>query len=321
MELESLLFPKNIQTKELKANHASFSLDPLERGYGYTLGYALKQIALFSLSGQSITQVKIEGIKTRSDLIPSIEESLDELLLNIKGLLFSTKEGVETGTLTLEYKGSTKKSIVGGDFTLSSGLQLLNPEHEIATFVASGKDKTLNITATVETGTGYLEPEKDITDGIFHLDASFSPVLYCNYNVQKARVKQNTDLDKLVLEIMTNGSLSPSLAISQAAQLLQSQMTDIIDASTIKNIPKIEPQNSINPFFLKRVEELELTVRSANCLKAENIRYIGELLQKTESSLLRTPNFGKKSLNEIKAKLESLDYSLGTIIENWPEDL
>ena len=223
---------------------------------------------------------------------------------------------MDAGTASLKKKGKAQ-ALTGADLVLSEGLTLLNPDHIIATLVDK---KELNIEAHITTGRGYVSQTDVNKDGFFMLDGSYSPILRFNYSVENARVEQKTDLDKLVIDISTDGSISPADALSKSAVMLQNIMSELVDTDAVAERLHVEEEPEIDPFLLKPVEELDLTVRSANCLKSENIRYIGELVQRTESSLLKTPNFGKKSLTEIKEKITENGYSLGTIVENWPED-
>jgi DNA-directed RNA polymerase subunit alpha len=316
MELEYLLYPTNIDTKNKSEAHSRISLDPLERGFGYTLGFALRECMLFSLPGCSLTSVNINNTGSLSDNFDATQEGLDEVLLNIKGLLFKLDEGVLSGEIKLKKKAKSQK-ITGNDFALSDGLSILNPEHIVATTIDK---KELQIHAHITSGKGYQSQDKINENNYFQLDGSYSPILKFNYSVESARVAQKTDLDKLVLDIVTDGSITPSEALSDCANILQNTMSDLVDTEAVAERLHVEEEPQVDPFLLKPVEELDLTVRSANCLKSENIRYIGELVRRTESSLLKTPNFGRKSLTEIKEKLCENGYSLGTIIENWPAD-
>jgi DNA-directed RNA polymerase subunit alpha len=316
MELEYLLHPTNINTKDKGDADTRITLEPLERGFGYTLGFALRECMLFSLSGCSLTAVSINKKTSLSNELNATKEPIDEVLLNIKGLLFTLDDEVDAGTASLKKKGKAQ-ALTGADLVLSEGLTLLNPDHIIATLVDK---KELNIEAHITTGRGYVSQTDVNKDGFFMLDGSYSPILRFNYSVENARVEQKTDLDKLVIDISTDGSISPADALSKSAVMLQNIMSELVDTDAVAERLHVEEEPEIDPFLLKPVEELDLTVRSANCLKSENIRYIGELVQRTESSLLKTPNFGKKSLTEIKEKITENGYSLGTIVENWPED-
>ncbi|WP_119343351.1 DNA-directed RNA polymerase subunit alpha [Facilibium subflavum] len=317
MALEHLLHPTNINLQDKDKNNAKIVLEPLERGFGYTLGFALKQIMLQSLSGASLTKVKInEGIDNYETKIACIE-TISELILNLQAIEFKLADDVAKGTVSIKLSGKARE-VYAADLTVSEGVEILTPEVFICQY--EGKEK-LDIEAVVALGVGYQPAEKIFEDAYFLLDASFSPVVSFSYNVENARVAQKTDLDKLILNVQTDGSLSPSEALAVAARNIQSQMSEIVDEEQLAERMQVEEEPQIDPFLLKTVEELDLTVRSANCLKSENIRYIGELVQRSESELMKTPNFGKKSLTEIKEKLGSYGYSLGTFVESWPQDL
>ncbi|MCF6767169.1 DNA-directed RNA polymerase subunit alpha [Thiotrichales bacterium 19S11-10] len=313
-QIGHLLHPTQIDTKEKDDSTCRITLEPFERGFGYTLGYALRQTMLFSLSGCSLTHVKVNDITDLNQKFDVTHEPLDEVLLNIKGLLLTLEEGTDQATISLSKNAKKDTHIKGSDFNLPEGVNLLNPDHEIGILKANG---ALKIEAKISRGRGYFEPEENNVDGYFQLDSTFSPVLRCNYTVENARVEQRTDLDKLIFDITTDGSIAPTDALSLSADMLRNQMGNLIDEEAIQARIVVEEKPEIDPFLLRSVEDLDLTVRSANCLKSENIRYIGELVQRTESSLLKTPNFGKKSLNEIKAKLTEYGYSLGMIVPNW----
>ena len=313
MALEQLLYPSSIETKESEDESSSkIIIEPLERGFGYTLGYALRQTMLFSLPGCAIHQVKINDIKSLTEEIKDTVEPIDELILNIKGILVSMDEDIQETTIKLSKKGKNQ-TVLASDFDTPNGVNILNPDTVIAN--VNGE---LNIDAKIIRGRGYKGTESVIKDGYFQLDCTFSPVLKFNYSIDNARVERKTDLNKLSLDILTDGSISATEALSACTVMLQNQMSNMVDAEAIEERLKVEEEPQIDPFLLRPVEDLDLTVRSANCLKSENIRYIGELVQRTESALLKTPNFGKKSLTEIKAKLLENGYSLGTIVEDWP---
>ncbi|WP_116964392.1 DNA-directed RNA polymerase subunit alpha [Fastidiosibacter lacustris] len=316
MALEHLLHPTTVNNQERIGNQAKITLEPLERGFGHTLGFSLKQIMLHVLSGASLTKVKFnDGVNSEVKLATT--ESVEELLLNLQIIKFKLDSAHTTGNISIKLSGKARE-VYAADLTLSEGVEILNPDVLICQYV--GKDK-LSIEGWIESGAGYKPANQNFIDGYFMLDASFSPVVSLNYNVENARVAQRTDLDKLILDVQTDGSLTPSEALSLAAQKIQSQMSRIVDEEALAERLHIEEEPKIDPFLLKTVEELDLTVRSANCLKSENIRYIGELVQRTESELMKTPNFGRKSLNEIKEKLSSYGYSLGTIVGDWSRDL
>lgn len=316
MALEHLLHPTTVNNFEKNDREAKIILEPLERGVGYTLGFSLKQILANTLSGAALTKVKFnDGADALATLATS--ETLEEILLNLQSVEFNLAAEHKKATISLRISGKSKE-IYAADLTLSEGLGVLNPNLYICRY--EGKEK-FTIEGQVDVGVGYQAAKEGFVDGWFMLDASYSPIVSFSYNVENARVAQKTDLDKLILTIQTDGSLMPSEALSLAAQKLQMQMTNIVDEEALAERLYVEEEPQIDPFLLKTVEELDLTVRSANCLKSEHIRYIGELVQCTESELMKTPNFGRKSLNEIKEKLSSYGYSLGTIVTDWPKDL
>lgn len=318
MALENLLHPTNIKIDEYAKNATKFSFEALERGVGYTLGYALKQTMLYSVEGACITSIKINDGKITSldDIIPC-DETVADIILNVKALPITLAEGVETGTITFDLSGS-EEEIFSEEAKLSEGLEITEE-----VFICSyNGGKKLKIEAKVEKGTGYIQVAENFKDGEFLLDAAFSPITFCEFEIKDARVGRRTDLDQLRLDIKTNGNVSGEEALRLAATKIQNQLRNIVDVEEInKGIFVEDPTKNIDPILLKHVEELNLTARSSNCLKAVNIRFIGELVQKTENELLKAPNFGKKSLTEIKDKLSELGLSLGTAIDNWPEDL
>jgi DNA-directed RNA polymerase subunit alpha len=276
----------------------------------------LKQILANTLSGAALTKVKFnDGADALAKLATS--ETLEEILLNLQSVEFNLAAEYKKATISLKISGKSKE-IYAADLTLSEGLGVLNPDLYICRY--EGKEK-VTIEGEVDVGVGYQAAKEGFVDGWFMLDASYSPIVSFSYSVENARVAQKTDLDKLILTIQTDGSLTPSEALSLGAQKLQMQMANMIDEEALAERLYVEEEPKIDPFLLKTVEELDLTVRSANCLKSEHIRYIGELVQCTESELMKTPNFGRKSLNEIKEKLSSYGYSLGTIVADWPKDL
>ncbi|WP_119327830.1 DNA-directed RNA polymerase subunit alpha [Cysteiniphilum halobium] len=316
MALEHLLHPTTVNNLEKNDKEAKIILEPLERGFGYTLGFSLKQILANALSGAALTRVKFNDGDDLSVKLPTTE-TVEEILLNLQAIEFKLSPEHKTAEIAIKLSGKAKE-IYAADLTVSEGLEILNPDVYICHY--EGKEK-LSIDGHIDLGVGYIAAEQNFADGWFMLDASYSPIVSCSYNVENARVAQKTDLDKLILEIKTDGSLTPSEALSLAAQKIQTQMSNIVDEDELAERLYVEEEPQIDPFLLKTVEELDLTVRSANCLKSENIRYIGELVQRTESELMKTPNFGRKSLNEIKEKLSSYGYSLGTIVDDWPKEL
>ena len=313
------LTPKHIQVEQHSATRASVVLEPLERGFGHTLGNALRRILLSSMPGCAITEVEIDGVLHEYSTIEGIQEDVIEILLNLKGVAVKLNVQDEA-ELTLEKTG--EGIVTAGDFQLDHDVEIANPDHVIAHLNTSG---SLRLKARVGRGRGY-EPadvrmaneEEDRVIGSLLIDASYSPVRRVAYKVDSARVEQSTDLDKLIIDLETNGTLDPEEAIRRAATILQQQVSIFVDLERENEPETVEQEDEIDPILLRPVDDLELTVRSANCLKAENIYYIGDLIRRTEVELLKTPNLGKKSLTEIKDVLASRGLSLGMRLENWP---
>ncbi|MEH6552164.1 MAG: DNA-directed RNA polymerase subunit alpha [Pseudomonadales bacterium] len=313
------LTPKVIGVDQVSATHAKVTLEPLERGFGHTLGNALRRILLSSMPGAAITDIEIDGVLHEYSTIEGVREDVIEILLNLKGLAV-IMHGAEEAVLTLNAVGPGV--VTGADIQLTADMEIVNPEHVIAHL----DDATeLNMRLIVGIGRGYVpvdgrETEEDETKpiGRLQLDASYSPVRRVSYVVESARVEQRTDLDKLVLNLETNGTLDPEEAIRRAATILQQQLAVFVDLESVGEAEPEELLEEIDPILLRPVDDLELTVRSANCLKAESIYYIGDLVQRTEVELLKTPNLGKKSLTEIKDVLASRGLSLGLRLDNWP---
>ncbi len=316
--LPELLKPRLVEVQKVNATHAKIVLEPLERGFGHTLGNALRRILLSSMPGCAVVEAEIEGVLHEYSTIEGVQEDVIDILLNLKQLAIAMHTRDET-TLKLNKKGPG--AVTAGDIALDHDVEIINPEHIIANLTKAGE---LNMTIKVLRGRGYqpsnvrLAADEDRPIGRLQLDASFSPVRRVAYAVESARVDQRTDLDKLIIELETNGTIDPEETIRHAANILQEQLTHFIDlrGRTEEQPAKEEPE--VDPILLRPVDDLELTVRSANCLKAENIYYIGDLIQKTEVELLKTPNLGKKSLTEIKDVLASKGLSLGMRLENWP---
>jgi DNA-directed RNA polymerase subunit alpha len=318
----TLLKPKAIQVEPLGGHKAKATLEPFERGYGHTLGNALRRVLLSSMVGYAPTEVTIAGVLHEYSAIDGVQEDVVHIMLNLKGVVFRLHNRDEV-TLVLRKEG--EGAVTAGDIQTPHDVEIINPEHVIAHLSQGGK---LDMQIKVEKGRGYVpgnlrrygdEPTKSI--GRIVLDASFSPVRRVSYAVENARVEQRTDLDKLVMEIETNGAIAPEEAIRQSARILVEQLAFFgqIDVNPIDSIITPGPRPTpFDPILLRPVDELELTVRSANCLKAENIYYIGDLIQRTETELLKTPNLGRKSLNEIKEVLASRGLTLGARLENWP---
>jgi DNA-directed RNA polymerase subunit alpha len=320
----NLLKPnKAIQVEPLGGNRAKVTLEPFERGYGHTLGNALRRVLLSSMVGHAPTEVTIAGVLHEYSTIDGVQEDVVHIMLNLKGVVFRLHNRDEV-TLVLRKEG--EGPVTAGDIQTPHDVEIINQDHVIAHLSQGGK---LDMQIKVEKGRGYVpgnlrrygdEPTKSI--GRIVLDASFSPVNRVSYAVENARVEQRTDLDKLVMEIQTNGAISPEEAIRASAKILCEQLAIFAqlepNGQGIFDAPVQRQAANFDPILLRPVDELELTVRSANCLKAENIYYIGDLIQRTETELLKTPNLGRKSLNEIKEVLASRGLTLGARLENWP---
>lgn len=317
-KVAEFLKPRIVDLQVFSNSHAKVTLEPLERGFGHTLGNALRRILLSSMPGSAVTEVEINGVLHEYTTIEGVQEDVIDIVLNLKGLAFIMRDR-DVVSLTLKKKGPGP--VRGADIELSHDVDLVNPEHLIAHLTNAGE---LNMTLKVEKGRGYqpsgvrFDAETERPIGVLQLDASFSPVKRVSYVVESARVEQRTDLDKLVIDLVTNGTIEPEEAIRRAATILQDQLTVFVDLQSKDETIQARPQQEVDPILLRPVDDLELTVRSANCLKAENIYYIGDLIQRTEVELLKTPNLGKKSLTEIKDVLGTHGLSLGMRLENWP---
>lgn len=321
--MQSLLKPKTIQVEQLAANRSKVVLEPFERGYGHTLGNALRRVLLSSMPGFAPTEVTIAGVLHEYSSIDGVHEDVVNILLNLKGVVFKLHNRDE---VTLSLRKDTEGVVTAADIQTPHDVEIVNPEHVIAHLASRGK---LDMQIKVEKGRGYVpgtmrrhadEPTKSI--GRIVLDASFSPVKRVSYTVESARVEQRTDLDKLIVDIETNGALSAEDAVRASAKILVEQLAVFaqLEGGEVEALMTASGRSSaqFDPVLLRPVDELELTVRSANCLKAENIHYIGDLIQRTENELLKTPNLGRKSLNEIKEVLASRGLTLGMKLEAWP---
>ena len=311
-----LLVPTEIQVDDVTPNLSKITLEPLERGFGHTLGNALRRILLSSMPGAAVTDVAIDGISHEYSTIEGVREDVIDILLNIKDMPVNIIEG-NHAEITLDVTGPC--DVLASSFEVPGTVELVNPDFHIATIV----DKVnLKMTLTVRTGRGYepadLRDDEERVVGALKVDASYSPVRRVSYTVDNARFEKRTDLDKLVIELETDGTLDPKLAIEHSATILQQQLSAFVDLDAIAEQEAKKDQNDFDPILLRSIEELELTVRSTNCLKAESIFLIGDLIHRSEFDLLKTPNLGKKSLNEIKDVLASKDLSLGMNVENWP---
>jgi len=318
MQATSFLKPRIIDVQSVAPFHAKVTMEPFERGYGHTLGNALRRVLLSSMPGYAPTEVQISGVLHEYSTIEGVQEDVVDILLNLKGVVFKLHSAAEA-QLQLSKRG--EGPVTAADIELTHDVEVVNPEHVIAHLSPGGN---LEMTLKVERGRGYqpgnmrIVPEDSKGIGRIILDASFSPVRRVSYQVEAARVEQRTDLDKLIMDIETNGAIEPQDAIQYAARVLVDQL--MVFAAIESTAPAIEEKKTppVDPILLRPVDDLELTVRSANCLKAENIYYIGDLIQRTETELLKTPNLGRKSLNEIKEVLAARGLTLGMKLENWP---
>jgi DNA-directed RNA polymerase subunit alpha len=313
--VNDLLKPRNVEVEQLGPNHARVSLEPLERGFGHTLGNALRRILLSSIPGAAITEVQIEGVVHEYSAVEGVQEDVLDVLLNLKNVAIRMHSR-DSATLTLSKSG--KGPVTAGDIQLDHDIEIVNPELVIAN-LTGGK---LNMTLRVTRGRGYqpalARPEEEgVGIGMLKLDASYSPVRRVSYSVERARVEQRTDLDKLILDIDTNGGVDAAEAVRQAARILRDQLTIFVGLEAEETVAVAGGKKDLSPILFRPIDELELGVRSTNCLKAENIYYIGDLVQRTETQLMKTPNLGKKSLNEIKEALKGHDLDLGMKLDNW----
>lgn len=313
------LTPREIAVDTISPFHAKITLEPLERGFGHTLGNTLRRILLSSMPGAAITEVKIDGVQHEYSSVAGVQEDVVEILLNLKGVSIKMQNRPE---VTLRINKQGPGVVTAGDIETEMDVEVVNPEHVIAHLNEGG---SLNMTLRVQLGRGYQpatissrKSEGKTTIGALHLDASFSPVKRVSYVVDNARVEQRTDLDKLIIDLETDGTLNPEEAIRRSATILQQQLAAFVDLQSAPTVQeKMSRDESVNPIYHRPVDDLELTVRSANCLKAENIFFIGDLVQRTEADLLKTPNLGKKSLTEIKNVLAAHGLALGTKIDGW----
>ncbi|MGP1939147.1 MAG: DNA-directed RNA polymerase subunit alpha [Arsenophonus sp. ET-DL9-MAG3] len=314
------LKPRLVDIEQISSTHTKVTLEPLERGFGHTLGNALRRILLSSMPGCAVTEVKIDGVLHEYSTKEGVQEDILEILLNFKGLAVKIHDKDKV-ILTLNKSGIGP--VTAADIISNDNIEIINPQHVICHL--TDESTVINMHIKIQRGRGYVpassrlhleEDERSI--GRLLVDACYSPVERIAYNVEATRVEQRTDLDKLVIEMETNGTIDPEEAIRRAATILAEQLEAFIDLRDIANIEVKDEKPEFDPILLRTVDDLELTVRSANCLKAEAIHYIGDLVQRTEIELLKTPNLGKKSLTEIKDVLASRSLSLGMRLENWP---
>ncbi len=320
--LNSFLKPKIIDVRLTAPGQAKVIMEPFERGFGHTLGNALRRILLSSLPGFAPTEVKIDGVLHEYSTLDGVQEDVVDILLNLKGMVLRLHNRDEI-TLTLSKEG--EGAVTAADIEASHDVDIINPEHVIAHLAPGGK---ISMEIKVQGGRGYVpanlrmgEEDENRVIGSLLLDATFSPVTKVSYAVESARVEQRTDLDKLVIDIETNGSVDPEESVRFAARILMDQLSSFADLQGTIEEESVPQKPDVDPALLRPVDDLELTVRSANCLKAESIYYIGDLIQRTETELLKTPNLGRKSLNEIKDVLASRGLSLGMKVDSWPESL
>jgi len=320
--VNEFLKPRIVNVQNVSDLVAKVTLEPLERGFGHTLGNALRRILLSSMPGCAIVEAEIDGVLHEYTTIDGVHEDVLDILLNLKEVAINMHSR-DTATLSLNKKGPGP--VYAGDIILDHDVEISNPQHVIANLTKEGD---INLTLKIQRGRGYQpanlrqsEAGEDRPIGMLQLDASYSPVLNVSYAVEAARVEQRTDLDKLIIELETNGTIDPEEAIRRAASILREQLTVFVDLEADEAVVAPESEEpAFDPILLRPVDDLELTVRSANCLKAENIFLIGDLIQRTEVELLKTPNLGKKSLTEIKDVLATRGLSLGMRLENWPPE-
>jgi DNA-directed RNA polymerase subunit alpha len=318
-----LLKPRIVEVNSISPRQARITLEPFERGYGHTLGNALRRILLSSMKGYAPTEVRIAGVVHEYSAMDGVQEDVVDILLNLKGLAVKLNNRDEA---LISVTKSGEGQVTAADFQAGHDVEILNPDHVIANLTKGGQ---LEMEIKVESGRGYVtannRAQSDETRpvGVIMVDALYSPVKKVSFSVESARVEQRTDMDKLILEIETNGVIEPAEAVRTAARILIEQLSSFADLKGVAPISEQTagmrvPSPQVDPILLRPVDELELTVRSANCLKAENIYYIGDLIQRTETELLKTPNLGRKSLNEIKDVLAARGLTLGMKLENWP---
>ena len=317
--IKDFLTPTEIVVEESGPTRSKIVLEPLEQGFGHTLGNALRRIILSSMPGTAVSEVKIDGVLHEYSTIEGVQEDVIDILLNLKDLSVRLTE-VEDAELKISKSGSG--TVTAADIDLPTGVEIINPEHHIATLNEEG---SINMMLKVTRGRGFvpvkpLDEDEGQETGLLRLDATYSPIRRVTYQVDNARVEQRTNLDRLTVDIDTDGTLEAEEILRISATILQHQLSAFAELGRLEEVIEEKEEAKIDPIMLRPVDELELTVRSANCLKAENIHYIGDLVTRMESDLRRTPNLGKKSLNEIKEVLLSRGLSLGLILDNWPPE-
>ena len=313
-----LIKPSKVNFKEHTNKKAEVVIEPLERGFGLTLGNALRRVLLSSLQGAAVTGIKVDGIVHEFSSIQGVSEDVTEVVLNIKSLNLISHSPERK---ILRLKATGPKVVTAADIEDNANIEIANKELVICTLDAGA---SINMELYVETGKGYvpasMNKPADAPIGLIPVDALFTPVEKVSYRVEQARVGQVTDYDKLILTVETNGSVKPEDAVAFSAKILQDQLNVFINFNEVEEIQEVKDELPFNKNLLRKVDELELSVRSANCLKNDNIVYIGDLVRKTEAELLRTPNFGRKSLNEIKEVLSEMGLRFGMDILGWPPE-
>ncbi len=317
---QELIKPTNLEVASGEGgNKAKIVVEPLERGFGLTLGNALRRVLLSSLQGGAVTAIKIDGVLHEFSVIPGVREDVTDIVLNVKGLAVAVHNDGQK-MMTLKAEGPC--TVTAAMIETGHDVEIMNPDHVICNLDAGAK---INMELTVDTGKGYvpayMNKPGDAPIGLIAVDAIYSPVKKVSYKVENTRVGQITDYDKLTMVVETNGVVTPEDAVAYAARILQDQLKPFINFDEPENeVEDVKEELPFNRNLLKKVEELELSVRSANCLKNDNIVYIGDLVQKTEAEMLRTPNFGRKSLNEIKEVLAKMGIHLGMETPGWPPE-
>ena len=317
--MAKMLRPKSVGVEQKSDTEAKIILEPLERGFGHTLGNSLRRVLLSSIPGSAIIEAEIDGVLHEYTSVEGVQEDIIEILLNLKDVAVVMHERDET-VVTLSKEG--QGPVTAGDITTDHDVEIVNPDHLICSLTKSGK---ISMRLKIARGTGYqpavvrnIGEEESRPIGRLQLDASFCPVKRVSYAVESARVEQRTDLDKLILDIETDGTVDCEDAVKLAANIMAEQLSVFVDFAARAEEDAESEEDEIDPVLLRSIDDLELTVRSANCLKAESIYYVGDLIQRTEVELLKTPNLGKKSLTEIKDVLASCGLTLGMTLENWP---
>lgn len=316
-----LLKPRLVDVEQVNERRARVALEPLERGYGHTLGNALRRILLSSIPGAAITEVNIDGVLHEYTTVEGMQEDVLDVLLNLKNVAVRMHNRDEA---ELHLNKSGPGAVTAGDITTDHDIEIVNPEMVIANLTSG----TLQMSLKVRRGRGYqpaqskAEPGEEDTGaseiGALRLDASFTPIRRVSYSVDRARVEQRTDLDKLILDIETNGSVEPAEAVRIAARTLHDQLSVFVDLEATEESTASSGASDVDPILLKPIDDLDLTVRSTNCLKAENVHFVGDLVQRSETELMKTPNLGKKSLTEISDVLAEHGLELGMSLDNWP---